>query len=110
MIQGQMIRPEKANTNQLFSHCHAVRRFIGAAKLPCSMPARTTTASPQTTFPLISAPYVNRQNMLTRVSGENEPPGLSPSREISRETHSKIFGCNLKDMKAYFVDSQDCFR
>src|SRR5579862_107384 len=58
MIHGSTSRPEAAKTSQVFSHCHPVTRFMGAAKLPLRTPARMTTTSPDTTFPLISSPLL----------------------------------------------------
>src|SRR4029077_10285629 len=48
MSHGKTIRPEKANSSQLFSQRHAAILFIGAAKLPLRMPASVTTAIPHT--------------------------------------------------------------
>src|ERR1700691_4214158 len=85
-VQGKMIRPENAKSNQLFSQCHADIRFMGAAKLPWRRPAITTTTSPPAQFHPLFPPMP--LGLLTKrerkgVRGENEPSVQSSSREIN---------------------------
>src|SRR5579864_7934436 len=89
IIQGNTTSPETAKISQLFSHRHPVIRFIGAAKLPLRMPASTTTASPERTFPLMGSYRWNNGNginLFGTASGENEPSQLLRSRKITAGT------------------------
>src|SRR6267142_1803842 len=83
-IHGNTSKPVAAKTNQLFSHRQPVIRLMGAAKLPLRMPPRTTTASPDTTFPLMGSPSLQPLDAVNqhRVSGENDPSPLHRSRKI----------------------------
>src|SRR5579864_3861906 len=102
IIQGNTTSPETAKISQLFSHRHPVIRFIGAAKLPLRMPASTTTASPERTFPLMGSYRLNNgtaQILFGTASGENEPSQLLRSRKINAGGRGRAI-CPLTEGKS----------
>src|SRR5260370_12673721 len=111
-----MIRPDKANSSQLFSQRHADIRFMGAAKLPWRIPARTTTASPHTTLPLIGSPQVDPPNA-HRPCAEERAKKMNDHRSIGQVKSPSRWRESVKSLRsvrclktAFGLKSAEMFR
>ena len=85
MIQGKISRPDTAKRSQIFSQRHASIRFMGAAKLPFSMPATITTASAHIRCPLIRSP----ESGAPVLGGERMPHAASTKMNRQGQTRQR---------------------